>query len=53
LLVAAAGMQESVDAVRSTGARNPILVAGPQQAAARRSGRAWTTERQFCEESRL
>ena len=28
----AAGMQELVDAVRSTGARNPILVAGPQYA---------------------
>jgi endoglucanase len=28
----AAGMQEMLDAVRSTGARNPILVAGPQWA---------------------
>ncbi len=28
----AAGMQELVDAVRSTGARNPLLVAGPQHA---------------------
>jgi hypothetical protein len=28
----AAGMQELVDAVRSTGARNPLLVAGPQYA---------------------
>jgi endoglucanase len=28
----AAGMQELVDAVRSTGARNPVLVAGPQHA---------------------
>ena len=30
----AAGMQELLDAVRSTGARNPILVAGPQWAGA-------------------
>lgn len=28
----AAGMQEMLDAVRSTGARNPVLVAGPQWA---------------------
>ena len=28
----AAGMQELLDAVRSTGARNPVLVAGPQYA---------------------
>lgn len=29
---AAAGMQELLDAVRSTGARNPVLVAGPEWA---------------------